>query len=191
MDGTDDLAVVKIEAKGLTPCRSGRRPTCMSATRCRRRQRTRRCPADPRRREGIVSALNRAIDTDNGEHLARLIQTDAAINPGNSGGPLLNSRGEVIGINTAGASNAENVGFSIALDAAKPILDELAQGKPHVKAFLGVQTQTVIPRRPQINLCVDTAPTSSHHRRVRRRSRRHAGRRRDHQDRRHHDQHLR
>ena len=100
-------------------------------------------PGGPTATQGIVSALNRSFDTDNGEHLARLIQTDAAINPGNSGGPLLNTKGEVIGINIAGATDAENVGFAIALDGAKPILDELAQGKPHVRAFLGVQTQTV------------------------------------------------
>jgi serine protease Do len=69
---------------------------------------------------------------------------------------LVNSSGQVIGINTAGASNAENVGFSIALDGAKPILDELAQGKPHVKAFLGVQTATVTAdSAKQANLSVD------------------------------------
>ena len=143
VDTTDDLAVVKIDASGLTPLPIGTSADMHVGDPVVAVGNALALPGGPTATQGIVSALNRTIDTDNGEHLARLIQTDAAINPGNSGGPLLNSAGQVIGINTAGASNAENVGFAIALDGAKPILDELAQGKPHVKAFLGVQTGTV------------------------------------------------
>jgi S1-C subfamily serine protease len=142
-DATDDLAVVKIDADDLTPLPIGTSADMHVGDPVVAIGNALALPGGPTATQGIVSALNRSIDTDNGEHLSRLIQTDAAINPGNSGGPLVNADGEVIGINTAGASNAENVGFAIALDGAGPILDELAQGKPHVKAFLGVQTSTV------------------------------------------------
>ncbi|MBV9410258.1 MAG: trypsin-like peptidase domain-containing protein [Acidimicrobiia bacterium] len=83
--------------------------------------------------EGIVSALNRSIsagDQNGGssESLSGLIQTDAAINPGNSGGPLVNSSGQVVGINTATSGDAQNIGFAIAIDNAKPIIDQLRKG---------------------------------------------------------------
>ena len=86
---------------------------------------------------GIVSALGRSIETDQAT-LEDLIQTDAAINAGNSGGPLLNAAGEVIGINTAIASDAQNIGFSISINSVK---EEIAQalrgtGVP----FVGVTT---------------------------------------------------
>lgn len=147
VDKTDDLAVVKIDVKAgaqeLVPLPIGSSKNMHVGDPVVAVGNALALPGGPTATAGIVSALNRSIDTNNGEHLARLIQTDAAINPGNSGGPLLNSAGEVIGINTAGASNAENVGFAIALDTARPILEELEQGKAHVKAFLGVRTQTV------------------------------------------------
>ena len=95
--------------------------------------------------EGIVSALNRSIDAGS-ESLDSLIQTDAAINPGNSGGPLVNAAGEVVGINTATSGEAQNIGFAIAIDKAKPIIDRLRSGggsssasQPQASgAFLGV-----------------------------------------------------
>ena len=78
---------------------------------------------------GIISALGRSIDVENG-HLANLIQTDAAISSGNSGGPLINSSGEVVGMNTAGAASsdnvtAENIGFSIPINSAMQIVTQL------------------------------------------------------------------
>jgi putative serine protease PepD len=77
--------------------------------------------------EGIVSALNRSVDATN-ESLGGLIQTDAAINPGNSGGPLVNAAGQVVGINTATSGDAQNIGFAIAIDNAKPVIDRLKKG---------------------------------------------------------------
>jgi serine protease Do len=86
---------------------------------------------------GIVSALWRTIETSQAT-LENLIQTDAAINAGNSGGPLLNSAGEVIGINSAIASNAQNIGFSIAINSVK---DEINQALSGVGVpYLGVST---------------------------------------------------
>jgi len=102
--------------------------------------------------EGIVSALNRSIDAGGeggggSESLSGLIQTDAAINPGNSGGPLVNSAGQVVGINTATSGDAQNIGFAIAIDNAKPVIDQLRKGgsvssgsesQQAGQAFLGV-----------------------------------------------------
>ncbi|MBV9666388.1 MAG: PDZ domain-containing protein, partial [Actinobacteria bacterium] len=95
---------------------------------------------------GIVSALNRSIDTDTGS-LSNLIQTDAPINSGNSGGPLLNSSAQVIGMNTAVAGNAQNIGFAIAIDTIKPLVGSLAKGETPpgssatAGAYLGVSLQ--------------------------------------------------
>ena len=91
---------------------------------------------------GIVSAKDRSISGE-GVTLTNLIQTDAAINPGNSGGPLLNCRGEVVGINTAKIVDASNIGFALAIDNLRPLIDELENGNGEVnadQAFLGVST---------------------------------------------------
>jgi serine protease Do len=101
-------------------------------------------PGGPTITTGIVSALDRTIEADNGA-LEGLIQTDAAINPGNSGGPLVNARGEVIGMNTAILRNTNNIGFSIAIDRIKPVVDKLRKGEKDngPRTFLGVKTQTM------------------------------------------------
>lgn len=106
-------------------------------------------PGGPTVTEGIVSALGRPLE-GSGNSLFNLIQTDAAINPGNSGGPLVNSAGQVIGINTAviqqadQGRSAQNLGFAIAIDTAKPIIEQLRTGHAS-KAFLGVSTADVTP----------------------------------------------
>jgi len=76
---------------------------------------------------GIVSAVNRTIDGPEGR-LSDLVQTDAAINPGNSGGPLVDATGSVVGINTAIIADSQNIGFAIAIDSARPIIDRIQQG---------------------------------------------------------------
>jgi serine protease Do len=94
--------------------------------------------------QGIVSALNRSI-SDSSDRLTGLIQTDAAINPGNSGGPLVNAAGQVVGINTAVAGDAQNIGFAIAIDTAKPILERLrgGPGATGPQGYLGISSQTI------------------------------------------------
>ena len=111
---------------------------------------------------GIVSSLDREVKAadPNFEGGARtythVVQTDAAINPGNSGGPLLDLAGQVVGINTAGAQQAENIGFAIAIDAAKPTIEHAVADPSAPLAFLGVTTTTVTPLvREQENLSVD------------------------------------
>jgi S1-C subfamily serine protease len=94
---------------------------------------------------GIVSAVNRTIDGPDGR-LSDLIQTDAAINPGNSGGPLVDSSGAVVGINTAIIEDSQNIGFSIAIDSAEPIIEDIQQGNGEITPDtprLGVTTVPV------------------------------------------------
>jgi putative serine protease PepD len=90
---------------------------------------------------GILSAKNRTITEPNGAQLVNLLQTDTAINPGNSGGPLLNGRGEVVGINTAIAGQAQNIGFAIAITPVIDVIDELRGGTVPDRALMGVTTQ--------------------------------------------------
>ena len=97
---------------------------------------------------GVISGLGRQITAGDvsqtsSERLNNLIQTDAAINPGNSGGPLLNSAGEVIGVNTAVASSAQGIGFAIPVDAAKQIMAEALAGKPLARPWIGVYYEPV------------------------------------------------
>lgn len=97
---------------------------------------------------GVVSGLQRTIVAGGGggsELLQELIQTDAAINPGNSGGPLLDIRGEVIGINTAVARGAENIGFSIPVNKAKRGLESVEKHGRIIYPFLGVRYITITP----------------------------------------------
>ena len=88
---------------------------------------------------GIVSALNRTIIEPNGVRLENLIQTDAAINPGNSGGPLINIKGEVIGINTAIKSDAQGIGFAIPINKAKEIANKLIKEGKITYPWIGIR----------------------------------------------------
>lgn len=87
--------------------------------------------------QGIVSGLNRSIMVEQGSVMEDLIQTDAAINPGNSGGPLINSRGEVIGINTVKVS-AEGLGFAIPINITKPITKKLIEKGEFIPTYMGI-----------------------------------------------------
>ena len=107
---------------------------------------------------GIVSGMGRPISAQGGgsvETLTDLLQTDAAINPGNSGGPLTNLSGQVIGINTAVAENAQSIGFAIPINAAKGIIKNLQKTGKFERAYLGVNYLTVTPDvAKQYNLSV-------------------------------------
>lgn len=89
--------------------------------------------------QGVISGLNRTINVGNGGSIENLIQTDASINPGNSGGPLLNAKGEVIGINTAKVSSGEGLGFAIPINIAKPIVDQFIENGEFTRVYLGIQ----------------------------------------------------
>ena len=95
---------------------------------------------------GVVSALDRGIQTEEGGRLEGMIQTDAAINPGNSGGPLLDSHGSVIGINTAiyGPQGNIGIGFALPIGRAKAMLEDFEQsGSVSRPAPIGIQTLAV------------------------------------------------
>lgn len=108
---------------------------------------------------GIISTLNRSSsEVGIPDKRVDFIQTDAAINPGNSGGPLLNSRGEVIGINTAIRANANGIGFAIPIDKAKAIKDKLARGEEIPHPYIGVRIANLTPEIAREN---NSDPNSS------------------------------
>ncbi len=97
---------------------------------------------------GIISGLGRAVvagDPYEGslERLDNLIQTDAAINPGNSGGPLLNSKGQVVGVNVATTEGAQNIGFAIPINSVKPIVDEFLSTGKISRPYIGIRYRFV------------------------------------------------
>jgi 2-alkenal reductase len=111
---------------------------------------------------GVISGLGRQIvagsqATSSSEQLNNLIQTDAAINPGNSGGPLLDSAGQVIGVNTAVSQDAQGIGVAIPIDVAKPIMQQALDGKPLSRPWIGIYYQPVTKQlAKERNLSVDS-----------------------------------
>jgi serine protease Do len=147
-DPLEDLAVLKVDATGLPEAKIGQSSEMKVGDDVIAIGNALALEGGLSVTRGIVSGLDRRIDTELDTELSGIIQTDTAINRGNSGGPLVNSKGEVIGINTAIAdpSYATNVGFAIAIDHAKPIIDDLRQGKDREIAFLGVAARDVTER---------------------------------------------
>jgi len=136
-----DLAIVKIEARDLTAIplgdatqlKVGEPAIAIGNPLGLQFQRT--------VTSGIISALNRTIkiETEEGtNYMEDLIQTDASINPGNSGGPLLNSRGEVVGINTVKVESAEGIGFAVPINVAVPIINKFIASGEFIEPYLGV-----------------------------------------------------
>jgi S1-C subfamily serine protease len=107
---------------------------------------------------GVVSALGRSLRAKSGRMIEDVIQTDAALNPGNSGGPLVSSRGEVIGINTAIIMGAQGICFAVASNTANFVLGEIARHGRVRRAYIGVGAGTVpIPRRIALRLGLEQA----------------------------------
>lgn len=142
----DDVAVIRISsAKNLVPAQLGSSDALQVGDEVIAIGNALNLGGEPTVTRGIVSAKDRDLDAD-GVQLRGLIQTDAAINPGNSGGPLVNVAGQVVGMNTAIVADAQNLGFSIAIDHIRPLIKDLESGKGAVtpnQAFLGVSSTDV------------------------------------------------
>ncbi len=107
---------------------------------------------------GVISALNRTLASQTGEVMTGLIQTDASINPGNSGGPLINSRGEVIGINSAiiaPAGGSVGIGFAIPINRAKKAMEELILTGKVAHPWIGIYGGAIAEFPPEIEFPVN------------------------------------
>ena len=143
-DPATDLAVLKIDADNLTPAAFGSSEELAVGQDVVAIGFALGLEGAPTVTRGVVSAKNRSID-ERPYTIPDAIQTDAGINPGNSGGPLVNARGEVIGINTAIIRGAQNIGFAIASALARPIVEQLVASGRIDRAYLGVGTVDVTP----------------------------------------------
>ena len=156
--GTDpktDLAVIQIEAVKLDPARLGDSKTLEVGEDVIAVGHALGLKGGPTVSKGVVSALGRTIEIDNQRSMVDLIQTDASINPGNSGGPLANSKGEVIGINTAIIQGSNGIGFAINIDDAKIIVKQLIQNGIVNRGFIGISPFNVTDSiRKQLDLPV-------------------------------------
>jgi S1-C subfamily serine protease len=109
---------------------------------------------------GVVSALGRSLRARNGRLIDGVIQTDASLNPGNSGGPLLDTRAQVVGVNTAIIAGAQSLCFSVPADTARWVVSELLRHGRVRRAWLGISAQTVaLPRRSVLHHALD-APSA-------------------------------
>jgi S1-C subfamily serine protease len=149
----DDIALIRVtDATGLTPAELGVSADVKVGDDVVAIGNALNLGGPPSVTEGIISATDRSIQAQD-ITLDNLIQTDAAINPGNSGGPLLNADGQVVAINTAIIDTAQNIGFAIAIDSIKPLIDEIKNGQATVtpdSAFLGVSTKDVGEVTPEV-----------------------------------------
>jgi S1-C subfamily serine protease len=142
-DATADLAVLHVDASGLPAVTLGSSAALQVGDPVVAIGNALDLAGGPTVTEGIVSALDRTISTDSGGSLRHVIQTDAAINPGNSGGPLVDAKGEVVGIDTAVAGDAQNIGFAIAITPSLPTIQQLETGSAPAHPFLGLQATDV------------------------------------------------
>lgn len=133
-----DLAVVKIDKEGLTAAELGNSDELKIGEPVVAIGNPLSLSLDKTVTSGIISGLNRSLQVDVNTIIEPLIQTDASINPGNSGGPLLNSKGEVIGINTAKMTSAEGLGFSIPINTAIPLLEQVINFGEVSSVYVGI-----------------------------------------------------
>ena len=155
-DPTNDVAILKVDASNLKPVELGDSDN-LKAGQFAMAIGTALGEFRHTVTTGVISGLGRGITAGSVyggyvERLDNVIQTDAAINPGNSGGPLLNSAGQVIGVNVAVVQGAENIGFAIPIQVVKDGLKQFEEtGKFISKAFLGVRYQMISQRTAIIN----------------------------------------
>ncbi len=138
-DSDLDLAVVKVEKAGLSPVEMGDSDDVSIGDKAIAIGNPLGLDLQSTLTSGIISGLNRTIRLENNASMDGLMQTDASINSGNSGGALLNSKGQLIGINTAKASQGEGIGFAIPINTIKPIVDKIIETGNFEIVTLGVQ----------------------------------------------------
>ena len=157
-DCEHDLAVLKVDAQDLATVGLGSSAGLRLGQRVVAVGYALALEGGPSVTAGIVSSLDRTIKVPDAEcsvcptsggvpvrTYADVVQTDAAINHGNSGGPLVDMTGEVVGINSAGADTAENIGFAIAIDSAKTTIEQAIAHPLRATAYLGVTTRDATP----------------------------------------------
>lgn len=135
-DRLTDLAVLRIDHKAITPLQLSDRPARLGELCLAIGSPLGEFPASIS--IGIVSGLKRSLATADRSAIYDVIQTDCAINPGNSGGPLVNVDGHVIGVNTAGISDADGIGFAVPADTVADIVAELLTHGSIERASLGI-----------------------------------------------------
>ncbi len=141
-DRSIDLAIVKVDAPNLKAAELGDSETVKIGAYAAAIGNPLGLTFDRTITQGIISGLNRSITVTDGQNqvtMDGLIQTDASINAGNSGGPLLNSAGQVVGINSAKAQSAEGLGFAIPINTAKPIVDEIKAKGEFQRSYIGIK----------------------------------------------------
>ena len=137
-DTTLDLAIVKISRTGLPVAELGNSDELMVGEPAVAIGNPMTLDLERTVTQGIISGLNRSIAFEDGTVIEPLIQTDASINSGNSGGPLFNAEGKVIGINTAKMNTAEGLGFSIPINTAKPIIEQIIEEGTFSTVYVGI-----------------------------------------------------
>jgi serine protease Do len=145
-DKSIDLAIVKIEATGLTAAELGDSDDINIGSYAVAIGNPLGLDFERSVTAGVISGLNRTITVTDGQTettMDNLIQTDAAINAGNSGGPLLNAKGQVIGINSAKAQNGEGLGFAIPINTAIPIIESVLKSGSFQRVYLGIKGGSV------------------------------------------------
>lgn len=161
-DPLNDAAILKINANGLKPLKLGNSST-LKLGQLAIAIGTPLGEFTNTVTSGIISGLGRGITAGSPfegsvEELDNVIQTDAAISPGNSGGPLLNSKGEVIGINTAVASQGQNIGFAIPSNVIRELIDNFnKQGGSFERPYIGVRYRMIDTETATLNQLVEGA----------------------------------
>lgn len=143
--GTDpqtDLAVIKITASNLVPAELGSTSAQSVGADVVAIGYALGLQGDPTVTRGVISAKGRTIQ-EQAVSINDAVQTDASINPGNSGGPLVDNQGRVIGINTAIIQGSQSIGFSISIDLAKPIIQEIITNGQVSRGFVGIDFQDI------------------------------------------------